>query len=75
MAKVKANTNESINCSKNAIIIAITIVMLAVVFMYFRNRQQKRWLQLEHFDTQMDVQEEWDSQRQNTNSQDGGKIL
>ena len=80
MAEAKANMSESVNCNKNAIIIVVAIVVLAVVFMYFMDRQQKRHLQLERLDTQMDVMEEWGTPRQNrqmnnTSGQGGGKIL
>ncbi len=79
MAETKANSNESV-CNKNAIIIAVTIVVLAVIFMYFRDKQQKRELQLERLETQMGVWEEWGPPQQNrqlNNATDksGGKIL
>jgi len=75
MAEAKANMSEFVNCNKNTIIIVVTIVVLVVVFMYFRDRQKKRQFQLERLDTQMDVMEEWDPQRQNTATRDGGKVL
>ena len=80
MAKSKANMNECINCNKKAILIAVTIVLLAVIFMYFRDKQQKRELQLERLDTQMGVWEEWgplqqNRQQNNTTATGGGKIL
>ena len=75
MAEAKANISESVNCNKNTIIIVVTIVVLAVVFMYFRDRQQKRDLQLERLDTQMEAMEEWGPQRQNTATKSGGKVL
>ncbi|MHC4336394.1 MAG: hypothetical protein ACYSTG_00375 [Planctomycetota bacterium] len=79
MAETKANSNESV-CNKNAIIIAVTIVVLAVIFMYFRDREQKRNLQLQRLDTQMNVWEEWgppqqNKQLNNTTGEGGGKIL
>ena len=79
MAETKANSNESV-CNKNAIIIAVTIVVLAVIFMFFRNKQQKRQLQLERLDTQMNVWEEWgppqqNKQLNNTTGKRRGKIL
>jgi len=80
MAKAKANISEVVNCNKNTIIIVVTIVVLAVVFMYYRDRQQKRQIQL-RLDAQMeDVVEEWGPVRQNrqmnnTTGQSGGKIL
>ncbi len=76
----EANVNEFIGSNKNAIIIAVTIVVLAVIFMFFRDRQQKRNLQLQQVDRQMDVWEEWGPQQQNkqlnsTTGKGGGKIL
>lgn len=47
-----ANVNKFIGSNKNAIIIAVTIVVLAVIFMFFRDRQQERLLQLQRLDTQ-----------------------
>ncbi len=76
-----ANVNEFIGINKNAIIIAVTIVVLAVIFMFFRDRQQKRDLQLQRLDTQMNVWEEWGPPQQNRQLNDttgkggGGKIL
>ena len=74
------NVNERIGSNKNAIIIAVTIVVLAVIFMFYRDRQQKRDLQLELLDTQMDVWDERGPQQQNkqlnnTTGKGGGKIL
>jgi len=88
MAEAKANMDECINCNKKAILIAVTIVVLAVIFMFFRDRQQKRETQLEGLETQTGVWEEWgppqQSQQQqyrqnrqpnNTRGQGGRKIL
>jgi len=77
MAETKANLNTGkfINCNKNTIIIAMAIVLVAVTFVFFRDRQQKRQFQLECLDTQMDVMEELGPPRQNTANQGGGKIL
>ena len=80
MAKSKANMDECINCNKKAILIAVSIVLLAVIFMFFRDRQQKRELQLERLETQTGVWEEWGPPQQNrqlNNATDksGGKIL
>ena len=80
MAKAKATMDECINCNKKAILIAVTIVVLAVIFMFFRDRQQKRELQLERLDAQMDISEGWGPPQQNrqlnnTTGKDGGKIL
>lgn len=74
MAEAKATTNKYV-FNKNAIIIAVTVVLLAVIFVFFQNRQQKRQFQLERLDTQMDVMEEQGPSRQNTANQGGGKIL
>lgn len=76
-----ANLKEHIGANKNAIIIAVTIVVLVVIFMFYRDRQQKRSLQLELLDTQVDVWDEWGLQQQqnrqlnNKTAGDGGKIL
>jgi hypothetical protein len=75
-----ANVNELIGSNKNVIIIAVTIVVLAVIFMFFRDRQQKRNLQLQQVDRQIDVWEEWGPQQQNrqlnnATGKGGGKIL
>ena len=80
MAEAKANMEECINCNKKAILIVVTIIVLAVIFMFFRDRQQKRELQLERLDAQTDISEEWGSPQQNrqlnnTTGKDGGKIL
>jgi hypothetical protein len=67
--------NESKERNYDAIIIAVAIVLLAIIIMYFHDRQQKRLLQLQRLDTQMDVWEEWGPPRQNTASKGSGKIL
>ncbi len=72
--------NESKERNYNVIIIAVTIVILAVIFMLFRDRQQKRELQLERLDAQMDISDEWGPPQQNrqlnnTTGKEGGKIL
>ena len=76
----ETNVKEFIGSNKNAIIIAVTIVVLAVIFMFFRDRQQKRNLQLQQIDGQMDVWEEWGPPPQNkqlnsATGKGGGKIL
>jgi hypothetical protein len=55
----KANTNVSDERNRNAIIIVAAIVVLAIILMYFRDRQQKRAFELQRLDSQMDVWEEW----------------
>jgi hypothetical protein len=57
---------ESISNNMNAIIIAVTIVIIAVTFMFFRDRQQKRNLQLKHLETQMKIWDELGLPQQNT---------
>jgi hypothetical protein len=79
MAGIKVN-KETINSNMDAIIIAVTIVIIAVTFMYFRDREQKRNLQLQHLETQMHVWEEWGPPQQNrqlnnTTVQSGERIL
>jgi len=74
------NVNEFIGSNKNAIIIAVTIVVLAVIFMFFWDRQQKHALEMKRLEAQTNVWEEWGPQQQNrqlnnTTGKDGGKIL
>ena len=69
----EANVNEFIGSNKNAIIIAVTIVVLAVIFMFFRDRQKKRALQLELLDTQTEVWQEWGPTQQNRQLNSTGK--
>jgi hypothetical protein len=76
----ETDVNEFIGSSKNAIIIAVTIVVLAVIFMYFRDKQQKRALALERFETQTEVWQEWgppqqDRRLNNTTGEGGERIL
>ena len=76
----EANTNVFNDRNRNVIIIAVTIVVLAIILMYFRDRQQKRELQLQRLDTQGDVWEEWglpqqNRQLNNASSKEGEKIL
>jgi len=60
----EANIDESVGRNRNALIIAVTTVVLAIILMYLHDRQQKRELQLQRLDTQMDVWEEWGPPRQ-----------
>ena len=75
----EANINESIGRNRNTIIIAATIVVLAIILMYFWDRQQKYNLELERLETQGEVWQEWGppgQNRQPTNTPGkGGKIL
>jgi len=61
----EANANVPNDRNWNAIIIAVTIVVLAVILMYFRDRQQQRMLELQRLDTQGNVWEEWGLPQQN----------
>jgi len=76
----EANANVPNDRNWNAIIIAVTIVVLAVILMYFRDRQQQRALELRRLNTQGDVWEEWglpqqNGQLKNMSSKGGEKIL
>lgn len=76
----EANANVPNDRNWNAIIIAATIVVLAVILMYFRDRQQQRMLELQRLDTQGDVWEEWGLSQQNrqlnnASGKGGEKIL
>ena len=76
----EADENVFNDRNRNMIIIAVTIVVLAVIFMYFRDRQQKRALELQRLDTQGDVWEEWglsqqNGQLKNISGKGGEKIL
>ncbi len=78
MTEVNADVSNGRNW--NAIIIAVTIVVLAVILMYFRDRQQNRALELKRLDTQGDVWEEWGlpqqkGQLKNMSGKGGEKIL
>lgn len=75
-----ANANVSSGRNNNLLIIAITVVVLAIVLMYFRDRHQKRALELQRLESQVDVWEEWGLPQQNrqlNNAPDKGegKIL
>ena len=79
----EANTNVSDERNRNAIIIIAAIVVLAIILIYFRDRQQKRAFELQRLDSQMDVWEEWGpawQQQQNRRLNNargtgGGRIL
>jgi len=79
MTGTKVN-KEYISSNMNAIIIAVTIVIIAVTFMFFRDRQQKRNLQLQNLETQMNIWDEFgvpqqNRQLNNTAVQPGERIL
>jgi len=76
----EANANVFNDRNRNVIIIAVTIVVLAIILLYFRDRQQKRALELQRLDTQVDVWEEWGPPQQNrqlnnASGKSGEKIL
>ncbi len=76
----EADANVFNDRNRNVIIIAVTIVALAVILMYFRDRQQNRVLELKRLDTQGDVWEEWglpqqNGQLKNMSGKGGEKIL
>ncbi len=76
----EADANVFNDRNRNVIIIAVTIVALAVILMYFHGRQQKRILELQRLDTQGDVWEEWglpqqNGQLKNMSGKGGEKIL
>lgn len=77
MGKAKANVSNGRN--NNVLIIVVTVVVLAIIFMYFRDRQQKRVLELQRLEGQVDVWEEWGLPGQNRQPSNapgkGGKIL
>ena len=78
MSETKVSNN-SISSNVNAIIIAVTIVLIAVTLMFFRDRQQKRDLHLQHLETQMKAWDEFGVPRQNrqlnTTTAQGGEII
>lgn len=59
----------------NVIVIAVTIVVLGCIFMFFRDRQQKRLLQLELIHTRMDTWEDLRPQQQNTQTTNSGERI
>lgn len=76
----EADANVFNDRNRNVIIIAVTIVVLAVILMYFHGRQQKRILELQRLETQGDVWEEWglpqqNGQLKNMSGKGGEKIL
>lgn len=76
----EADANVFNDRNRNVIIIAVTIVVLAVILMYFHDRQQKRALELQRLDIQGNVWEEWgppqqNGQLKNMSGKGGEKIL
>ncbi len=79
MADNKVDTNKSLS-NQSTIIIAVTIVVLAAVFMFYRDKQKQRNFQLERLDTQAELWEHrgpptQNRQMNNTAGQNGGKVL
>jgi len=56
-----SETNANTLCERDLkkIVVAVTIVVLAVVFLIFWDRQQKRAFELEKLENRMNVLEEW----------------
>jgi len=74
------NVDVSDGRNRNMIILAVTIVVLAIILMYFWDRQQKRALELERLEAQTEVWQEWGVPQQNrrlgnTTGKGSGKIL
>lgn len=70
--------NAPIGLRRNVLIVAATIALLAIVFMYFQGRQRKRELQFRRLEQQMDLLEEWappERDEERNNVPGGGKIL
>ena len=55
----EANANTLCERDLKKILIAVTIIVLAVAFLIFWDRQQKRAFELEKLENRMNVLEEW----------------
>jgi hypothetical protein len=69
----EANTNLSDERNQNAIIIVAAMVLLAIILVYFRDRQQKRAFELQQLDSKMDIWEEWGPAWQQQQNRGGGR--
>lgn len=78
MSTPNADGSSGGRCGKT-LIIAATILLLGIIFMYFRDRQRARHLEFERLDKTMEVWEEWEPPaRDRQPSQPGdrrGKVL
>ena len=84
-ADSKANVLNLVN--NNILTIAIAVVVLAIILMFFWDRQQQRAVELRRIETRIDLLEEWgirpqqqlqqqNVQQNNTNAQgNGGRIF
>ena len=84
-ADSKANVLNLVN--NNILTIAIAVVVLAIILMFFWDRQQQRAVELRRIETRIDLLEEWgirpqqqlqqqNAQQNNTNAQgNGGRIF
>jgi len=59
-------TNAEVSSSRNnnVLIIAVVIVVFVVVFMYLRDRQQQRNLELRRLEKRVELLEEWGLRQQ-----------
>ena len=72
------NGNAPIGLRRNVLIVAATIALLVIVFMYFQDRNRKRDLEFRRLEQQMGHLEEWAPPERNEerdNVPGGGKIL
>jgi cell division protein FtsN len=83
-ADSKANVLNLVN--NNILTIAIAVVVLAIILMFFWDRQQQRAVELRRIETKIDLLEDWgvptqqlqqqNAQQNNTNAQgNGGRIF
>ena len=64
----EGNRNTS-NLSNKTLIIAAGVVLLVIIFMYFRDQKQQRAYELRHLERRVELLEEWGRPRQNTQQQ------
>lgn len=83
-ADSKANVLNLVN--NNILTIAIAVVVLAIILMFFWDRQQQRAVELRRIETKIELLEDWgvptqqlqqqNAQQNNTNAQgNGGRIF
>ena len=75
---IKPSEKLSDGRKNNLLIIAVTIVVLIMAFLYFYDRQQKRNIDLQRLKRRVDVWEEWgppQNQQMNTSQGQGDQIL
>ena len=87
MSKADSKANVLNVDNNNILTIAIAVVVLAIVLMFFWDRQQQRAIELRRIETKIDLLEEWgirpqqqiqqqNAQQNNTNAQgNGGRIF